>query len=291
MGLRQFFTSNAWWGKIIGAFLGFLTAGPTGALLGILVGNFFDRGLVEHFSNLHEQYHAEKDTDIQDQFLESTFLLMGHIAKADGRVSEQEIQMAKTIMDEFKLNAIQKKTAQHWFNTGKSASFNIENTVRILQNKVRNNSPLLKLFLDIQYRMALVDGLSVKKQSMLNSIFKQMGFAPLHEQHRYYKDFQSGTYDQSQYRSSSNRNRSYSSSNQQNNYSPRHTLDHAYSLLGTSPTASKQDIKRAYRRQMSRNHPDKLAAQGLSDEHIKAANEKTQKIRQAYEQICASKGW
>ena len=42
---------------------------------------------------------------------------------------------------------------------------------------------------------------------------------------------------------------------------------------------------------MSRNHPDKLISKGLPEEMIKIANEKTQNIRKAYEQICTSKGW
>ncbi len=50
-------------------------------------------------------------------------------------------------------------------------------------------------------------------------------------------------------------------------------------------------MKRAYRRLISRNHPDKLIAQGLPEEMIKIANDKTQKITKAYEQICTSKGW
>ncbi len=55
--------------------------------------------------------------------------------------------------------------------------------------------------------------------------------------------------------------------------------------------ASKQEVKKAYRRLLSRNHPDKLIAQGLPEAMIKVANEKTQKIMKAYELICRSKGW
>ena len=68
-------------------------------------------------------------------------------------------------------------------------------------------------------------------------------------------------------------------------------LDHAYAILEVSPTSSKQDVKRAYRRLMSKNHPDKLIAKGLPESMIKIANEKTQAISKAYEQICESKGW
>jgi DnaJ like chaperone protein len=58
-----------------------------------------------------------------------------------------------------------------------------------------------------------------------------------------------------------------------------------------SPDSSKQEVKQAYRRLLSRHHPDKLIAKGVSEEKIKWANDKTQKIVKAYELICKTKGW
>lgn len=68
MDLRQFFTNHAWWGKLLGACLGYLIAGPAGAFFGILIGNVFDRGLVEHFSRPHWSYHEEKRKHIKQIF-------------------------------------------------------------------------------------------------------------------------------------------------------------------------------------------------------------------------------
>ena len=290
MNLREFFITQKWWGKLLGAFLGYLIGGPVGALIGILIGNFFDRGLAEHFSNPYWLYHQEKQKQVQHVFLESTFAVMGHIAKADGRVSEQEIQFAKTLMAELDLNHSQKKAAQHYFNNGKNSSFSLIKTLTLLQGTTRNNPELLKLFVDIQYRAALVDGLSVKKQNVMNTLFNYLGLAPLYQQNRFYDDFMN----QSTHQQQTNQQRSYSS-NQERRYqryqAPSNMLDHAYAILEISPTANKQDVKRAYRRLMSRNHPDKLSAQGLPKEMIKIATEKTQKIRKAYEKICESKGW
>lgn len=41
---------------------------------------------------------------------------------------------------------------------------------------------------------------------------------------------------------------------------------------------------------MSQHHPDKLLSKGLPEEMIKLATEKTQKIKAAYDRICAAKG-
>jgi DnaJ like chaperone protein len=285
MNLREFFTSNAWWGKIIGAIFGYLIHGSVGACFGILVGNFFDQGLSRHFSSPHWHYHNEKRKAVQKIFFKATFSVMGLIAKADGRVSEHEIRMAKTLMQEMGLTYAQALEAQNYFNEGKNANFDLKNTIKLLQEASHDNHELLKLFINIQYRAAQVDGLSFQKQEIINTILKGMGFAPLNNQYRFYEDF-------ANYSSYQRTNRQ-SSSSHQNQY--HHTsygkLDHAYGLLNVSPTASKQDVKRAYRRLISRNHPDKLIAQGLPEKMIKIANEKTQAISKAYEQICESKGW
>ncbi|QRN03176.1 co-chaperone DjlA [Legionella sp. MW5194] len=310
MNFRQFFTTHTWWGKILGAFFGYQIAGPVGAFLGILIGNVFDRGLVEHFSRPHWRYHEEKRQAVQKVFFETTFLVMGHIAKSDGRVSEREIAMARTLMDEMRLGYEQRALAKRFFREGKQPDFDLGRTLNSLQLTCRDNPELLKLFMDIQYRAAMTDGLSPPKIKALDMVFSRLGFAPLHKQYRFYEDFgaqatrsysysganagsnQSGP-SGSNGHSSRNRqsyNRHYSG-RQQSSYAPQNNLTLAYALLEVSPQASKQDIKRAYRRLISRNHPDKLIAKGLPEEMIKMANDKTQKITKAYELICESKGW
>ncbi|TAL61376.1 MAG: co-chaperone DjlA [Legionella sp.] len=289
MNLREFFTTNSWWGKLLGAFFGYLSGGPAGAFFGILIGNFFDRGLTAHFTNPHWLYHAEKQKAVQKIFFQATFLVMGHVAKADGVISEQEIEMAKLLMNEMRLNKEQKTLAKQLFNEGKQPAFNLSATLTQLQTACRDNRDLLKLFVDIQYRASLVDGLSPQKIKVLDTIFTLLGFAPLHKQYRFYEDFGSQAYDQEE--SQQYKQQQSSSSYREQKYSPHHHLNHAYALLEVEPTASKQEVKRAYRRMMSRNHPDKLIAQGLPQEMIKIANDKTQKILKAYELICEAKGW
>jgi DnaJ like chaperone protein len=189
MNFRDFFTISTWWGKILGAFFGYLSLGPIGALLGIIIGNLFDIGLFNHFSNPHLLYHAEKRKLVQKVFFESTFSVMGHIAKADGHVSKQEINMAKLMMKEMRLNSQQREIAKHLFNEGKQIHFKLDTVLTQLQKVCEDNHELLKLFLDTQYRAAQVDGLSTKKIQRLNIIFARLGFAPLHQQYRFYEDF------------------------------------------------------------------------------------------------------
>jgi len=287
MNFRQFFSTNHWWGKLLGAFFGYLIAGGTGALLGILIGNVFDKGLTGHFSRPHWTYHDEKRQAVRKIFFEATFSVMGHIAKLDGRVSENEIQMARQMMDEMRLSFTQKQTAKELFNMGKQPDFDLPRTLTLLQNTCQSNPELLKLFLDIQYRAAQADGLSEHKLQVLDGIFKRMGFSPLRQQYRFYEDFS--------FRNSSNSSQQQSSSSNQRNYNhtyqPSDSIAQAYAILEIPQTSSKQEVKNAYRKLISRNHPDKLIAQGLPEEMIKLANDKTQKITKAYEQICTHRGW
>lgn len=283
MSFREFFTTNTWWGKLLGAFFGYLIAGSAGALIGLLLGNLFDRGLAVHLHPLHGFYLDEKKKHVQKIFLEVTFTMMGHIAKADGRVSEKEINSAKEIMKNMGLNSEQRKAAKLHFNEGKSSFCNTSLIINLLIKTCSNDPELLKLFMDIQYRAAQVDGLTGKKIIILDTIFKQMGFAPLHQQYRYQEDF---VFNQN-YNTSENNHQSYSRPESTTSV----TLSQAFKLLEISSNATKAEVKNAYRRLISRNHPDKLIAKGASESRIKIANDKTQQITKAYELICKSKNW
>jgi len=289
ISLRQFFLNNKWWGKLLGCFFGFLIAGPIGALFGLLIGNFFDKGLAAHFARAHWSHFTEEEAPIQDAFLEGLFSSMGHLAKASGRVSENHIQMAEDVMREMLLSQTQKKLAKQAFNEGKKPGFQLNTKINLLKTTCKNNLALLQLYMTLCYRIARVDGLSTKKIHLLNELCKQLGFSPLHQQYRFYEEAQEGY------------QRQQSSNNYQHNYqhnyrqydSPNKTesLAESYAILGVNQGASQQEVKRAYRRMITRNHPDKLIAKGLPEDMIKKANDMTQKITKAYQRICAAKQW
>ncbi len=295
MNFIQFITSTSWWGKLIGAFFGYLMAGPAGALLGIIIGNFFDRGLLSHLQKPFFYYHTEKNTQVKSILFEGIFSFMGYIAKADHAVSPEAIAWATTVMKYMELNATQKRLAQHYFNQGKSAQFRPEPLLNSLYKALEHRPNLMKLFIDVQYESVKLNGLSPNKLGIMNTILSHMHLAPLYQQNRFSDDFASySAYDHQRNQQNYRHNQSRYSSSKESYYHRNYqqtTHDYAYTVLGVSPAASKQDVKRAYRKLMSKHHPDKLIAQGASDSMIQVANEKTQKIRKAYEQICSIKGW
>ena len=68
-------------------------------------------------------------------------------------------------------------------------------------------------------------------------------------------------------------------------------LDDAYTALGIKADASDAEVKRAYRRLVSENHPDKLASRGMPDSMREVAEEKTREINVAYELIKDARGF
>ncbi|MCH9757422.1 MAG: co-chaperone DjlA [Gammaproteobacteria bacterium] len=290
MTLRTYLTRHTWWGKLLGAGLGFLAAGPSGALLGVFIGNFFDRGLSDHYSKPHWSYHTEKRKAVRKTFQNTVFSIMGHIAKANGRVSEKEIVFAKQTMRNLNLNRAERTSAQAFFRQGKAANFNMNAPLYSLKNIAANNPKLLREFVQIQYQVAQINGLTPAKINILNNLLNILDLAPLHEQPQAREKFYTHSY-------SRNRQRKYSQEQEQEqeqaSYANTNTspFDNPYILLNVSQNTTKQDVKRAYRRLISQHHPDKCIAEGRSENEIKKANEKTQTIRKAYESICKANNW
>lgn len=61
-----------------------------------------------------------------------------------------------------------------------------------------------------------------------------------------------------------------------------------YHVLGIEPSASEEEIKKAYRQMAIRYHPDKVIHMG--EEYQKGAKEKFQKVQEAYENIKKARG-
>ena len=202
-------------------------------------------------------------------------MVMGHIAKSDGRVSEKEIAHARHVMQQMGLTETLKHEAIELFNKGKQTDFQVDLAISQLRQACWRHPSLLKMFLEIQLRMAYADGshMTPKKQSVLENIFSQLGL----------RGFRFNDFEQ-QFKHEQH----YQRHHQQTHTNPQQSLGEAYKILGISKQANKQEIKKAYRKLMSENHPDKLIAQGLPQEMIKVATEKTQRIKLAYEQIMKS---
>ncbi|PKM12740.1 MAG: co-chaperone DjlA [Gammaproteobacteria bacterium HGW-Gammaproteobacteria-3] len=267
----------SWLGKLLGGAFGFMLGGPLGAILGASVGHHFDQGLA--LGDQDERLGADAQVRVQSAFFTATFSVMGHIAKADGRVSPAEIELAKQVMANMRLTAEQRKIAISLFQQGKSPAFPLPDVLMQLQSECHRYTHLMRMFLEIQVQAALADGdLSREKDRLLLTICHHLGVTrfeyerlklQLLAQQRFY---------------------SYSSGHYQQPARPQHKVADAYAILGVDANASDAEIKKAYRRLISQHHPDKLVAKGLPQEMMTLAKEKTQQIRKAYETIVEARG-
>ena len=112
-----------WAGKAVGGTIGFLAGGgPVGAMIGLVLGHLFD----EQASRDAQGPRLEENlATVGETFFRSTFRVMGHLAKADGRVSESEIAAARSIMSDLRLNPAQVHAAVDHFTAGKQPAFNL----------------------------------------------------------------------------------------------------------------------------------------------------------------------
>ena len=265
-----------WNGKIIGALIGFFLANIPGALVGLFLGHLYDKGIFyEYLGNPNGgNRHYGQHTHVQYAFFKITFAIMGYIAKSDGHVTEREIAAARQVMQQMHLHGDAKNDAIKQFYHGKSPDFNLDHALYDLKQTCRSNPMLLRTFIEVQTYIAQANGtMTPQKRRVLEHICHELGI----------RGFNFDAYQNQQ-------RQSYQRSGYQSYQEPRHSMKDAYELLEIKSSATDAEVKKAYRRMMSKNHPDKLIAQGLPPSMIKIATQKTQQIKEAYEAIKRNRG-
>jgi DnaJ like chaperone protein len=261
----------SWLGKFLGGAFGFLFGGPLGAILGASVGHQFDEGIATGIEG-NGSFSPGEQQRAQMAFFTATFSVMGHIAKADGRVTPEEIALANRVMDQMAISDAMRTTAINLFRQGKQPDFPLDEVLAQFRRECHWRIDLIRMFVEIQLQAAFADGrLNDSEERVLLHICGQLrvsrfDYERLKIQLRaQYRFFGQGRQYQKARRHSS--------------------LQDAYEVLGLTPAASDAEVKRAYRRLISQHHPDKLVAKGLPEEMMTLAKEKTQRIRKAYETI------
>jgi DnaJ like chaperone protein len=258
------------YGKLVAGFIGLLLGGIFGLILGLFVGHAFDRGLLRTLQFASPENIAR----IQASFFDTTFALLGHLAKADGRISQQEIDHTEQIFTQMQLTPEQREKAITRFRQGADANFSVEQTVADFLAVCGTQKQLQQTMLLFLVSMALADHqIEPAEKEGLQRIAGLMGYGAAQlEQLLRMAQAQGQFHGQSSYGAQ-----------------PGTSLDDAYAALGVSASVSDKDLKRAYRKLMSENHPDKLIAKGVPEDMIKIATEKSQEIQAAYEMVRKSR--
>ncbi|TAJ91490.1 MAG: co-chaperone DjlA [Gammaproteobacteria bacterium] len=266
-----------WWGKILGGAFGFMVGGPLGALLGAALGHNFDQGLRQPQTERARPGPGwGRQERAQTAFFTATFAVMGRVCKADGRVSADEIAMARQVMAQMNLDEAQTQVAIDLFQSGKADDFSLDEVLRQARREIGYQPNLIQMFIEIQLYAAYADGaLHAAERDLLLHIcevfnvdrqdFDLLARAVGGEAH-------------------------HRRGGRPGQERPMQTTD-AYAILGIGSDATDAEVKKAYRRLMSQHHPDKLVSKGLPEEMIKTAEGRTHEARKAYERIKEARGF
>jgi DnaJ like chaperone protein len=241
-------------GLLVGGFRGLLWGAAIGYVVGRLLPFVLRKGIGV----------------VQSQFLDSTFAVMGALCKVDGVVTRDEIQTAESMFERLHLSEEQRTAARASFNRGKAPGFDLNAEVAKFVQASRGQRPLLLMFLQIQCAAVASDGnLHPAEHEALVRVARLLGLTEADVAQL-----------EALFRTGSPRGPS-----------PQQKLDDAYAALGLTLAATDAQIKQAYRRLMSQNHPDKLAAKGLPESMRAMAEEKTREISVAYALIKEARGF
>lgn len=249
--------------KIIITIAGYYFFGFTGALFGLVIGSVIDRMRAYGAGGINPLRNALRQT----VFLETMFISMGKLAKADGRVSPEEIAHAEDLMQKLGMTAEHRAQTIELFKRGATPEFDIKPTYLRFMSVCGQTKQLKQVLLVYLITMALADGqVHPVEEALLADIAEQLGYTPTS-----FKQLMDMVLNQSHFEGGQP--------------STATSLEDAYKALGVTKDHTDQEIKRAYRKLISQYHPDKLIGQGLPADMIAMATEKAKEIQNAHDVI------
>lgn len=254
--------------KIIGAFFGFYYFGFFGALAAFFLGSMIDRSIRYGYGAVNPLSRAHRESI----FLGTVFVLMGKIAKVDGRVSEEEIAHVEQMFNKLGMTTEHRQQSIALFKKGAAADFDIKPTLNEFMSVCGHTNSLKQMLLVYLIVMALADGdIHSAEENLLIEIARYLGYSE-----DTFKQILAMVTNQTHFAGGKT--------------STANSLEDAYKALGVSKESSDQDVKRAYRKLMSQYHPDKLMGQGVPADMIAVATAQAQEVQVAYDLIKKSRG-
>jgi DnaJ like chaperone protein len=196
---------------------------------------------------------------------ELLFVLLGRLAKSDGRVADGHIQQARQEMARLDMAEPARLRAIAAFNRGKSGKDRLGRYLHRIKQQPHAAEGTLRAC----WRMVWADGKAGRQERDLVLTWgQQLGLSRRQAQALSLE------------------------------YEPRKTTAEgatltyaaALRLLGVEADTAGDKVKQAYRRLLSRHHPDKLVGNGASEAQVREATEKTRELHQAYALIRKRRG-
>lgn len=249
--------------KFVGILIGYYFLGISGAFVGYFLGSMIDRFSAYGMGGINPLSRGQRQT----VFLETVFILMGKLAKADGHISKNEIEHVEQFIQKLGMSAEHRQQAIALFEQGTAPDFDVEQSIRKFMTVCGHTHSLRQMLLVYLIVMALADGcIDSAEEHLLIDIARHLGYDQAAFQHMLDMIL----------------NQSHFASGQATSAT---ALDDAYKALGVNKDSSDQEVKRAYRKLISQYHPDKLMGQGVPEDMIAVATRQAQEVQVAYDLI------
>ena len=251
-----------WLGKVIGGTIGFALGGPIGAVAGAAFGHTFDIKEEAYLSESeHQPQQLSRDEESQMTFFVAAFSMLAKIAKADGRVSEEEIASVDEFMvRDLNLDARSRATAIAIFRQALNSPEQFDAFARQFHRHFHAQPRIIELMMDILLRVSTADGQIKPEEDQLlmtaARIFNLSDPVYTRLKSRYVKE-----------------------------------VNRYYAVLNLDESATNDEVKKQYRKLANEFHPDKIASKGLPEEFITFANDKFRDIQEAYNAIRKERGF
>jgi DnaJ like chaperone protein len=257
----------SWLGKMIGGTIGFALGGPIGAVAGATFGHtFVDRKEDAYLKSIPggsipgRQMGLSTNEEAQLIFFTAAFSMLAKICKADGQISEKEIEAVEAFMTrDLQLDHEGRETAKQIFRRAIDSPEGFEAFAQQFYAVFRAQPNIIELMVDVLLRVSAADGqISNEEESMLLSVTRIFNVSDTNYSRL-----------KSKYVRVTNK---------------------YYAVLKCDESASNEELKKQYRTLVTEYHPDKIEAKGLPEEFIKFANDKFREIQEAYEHIKQERG-
>lgn len=249
-----------WLSGLIGGGLGAMIAGPFGAIIGAALGASLGGGGQTVRTGSPVTFNDAQKR--QALFFTAAFSMVGKLAKADGRVCDDEIAAIRRVSSEvLGLDAQTRQYAIAILNQSKVSPQSFADYAAEFGRLFAGQNDLCQFMMSFLFEVAMADGtLHPEEERMLlqaREAFRipESLYQALHA--RYVGHARPSSLG----------------------------LAKHYEVLGVPESASLGEIKKAYRQKAAEYHPDKIESKGLPPEFIKFANDKLAEINAAYEAI------
>lgn len=246
-----------WPVTILGIVLGFWLADIPGALLGLVLGMIADRYFaIPSWKALRQRIRGQQSSVYSAE--QCQFMLLGYLAKLNGRVLPAHIQCARMEMQRVGLDGYRMQAAIAAFSQGKHAQL-VELRSALQSHFKKGGAERLLLS---AWRLVWAERkVSPLQRKTMEQCAKWLDvpLARLVELEAECKPkLQEAVTGQA--------------------------IEKALNVLGMAAgTRNYAQIKRAYRRLLSEHHPDKLTGAGATRQQIERAKDKTQELHQAFD--------